>query len=405
MNQPQKPTWDQLKKEAVNKLRKSKELSGKNGALTPIIKMIVEAALEEELKDHLAQSEDNRKNGKAPKTIKTAYGNIDIEPSRDRHGSFEPQFIKKRQMTLGSAVDEKIIALAARGMSHADISDYVQDMYGLQVSKTLISQITDNIISKVKEWQNRPLEPVYTIVWMDAIHFKVREEGRIISKAVYCLLGLDQQGTKELLGMYIGQTESASYWLKILNDLKSRGMEDILIACIDNLKGFKEAIASVFPQTDVQQCVIHQVRNSMKHIAVKYSKEFLGDLQAIYKATSTEAAEDSLRILQDKWGEKYAHVVKSWQVNWPELSAYFKYPPEVRKIIYTTNMIESFHSQLRKVTKSKRVFPSDMALMKLLYLVQENVTRKWTAPVRNWGQILSQLSIIFEDRLRLNLRT
>ncbi len=289
-------------------------------------------------------------------------------------------------------------------MSHADISDYVRDMYGLQVSKTLISQITDNIISKVKEWQNRPLEPVYAVVWMDAIHFKVREEGRIISKAVYCLLGLDQQGNKDLLGMYIGQTESASYWLKILNDLKSRGLEDILIACIDNLKGFKEAIASVFPQTDVQQCVVHQVRNSMKHIASKYSKEFLGDLQAIYKAPNAEAAEDSLRLLEDKWGEKYAHVVRSWQVNWAELSAYFKYPPEVRKIIYTTNMIESFHSQLRKVTKSKRVFPSDMALMKLLYLVQENVTRKWTVPIHNWGQVLSQLSIIFEDRLRLDLK-
>jgi len=405
MNQVKNFTWEQLKKQAVEKLRTNKELSGKHGAITPIIKMIVEAALEEELQEHLSESKTNRKNGKAPKTIKTSYGNVEIEPSRDRDGTYEPQLIKKRQMTLGSAVDEKIIALAARGMSHADISEYIEDIYGLNVSKTLISQITDNIITKVKEWQNRPLEAVYVVVWMDAIHFKVREEGHIVNKAVYCLLGFNQHGNKELLGMYIGKTERSSYWLKLLNDLKSRGLEDILIACIDNLKGFKEAIESIFPQTDVQQCVVHQVRNSMKYIPSKFSKEFLDDLKAIYKASSLEMAEDGLQALHDKWGEKYAHVVKYWQANWPELSAYFKYPVQICKIIYTTNVIESFHSQLRKITKSKRIFPSDMALMKLLYLVQENVTKKWTVPMHNWGEILSQLSIIiFKERLRLDLR-
>ena len=404
MNELKNPVWEQLKEEAVKKLRNNKELSGKNGAITPIIKMIVEAALEQELQEHLSQSKENRKNGKARKTIKTSYGNVEIEPSRDREGTYEPQFIKKRQMTLGSAVDEKIIALAARGMSQADIAEYIEDIYGLNVSKAFISQITDNVIAKVKEWQNRPLEAVYVIVWMDAIFFKVREEGRIVSKAVYCLLGLNQHGKKELLGMYIAKTESSSYWLNLLNDLKSRGLEDILIACIDNLKGFKEAIGSVFPKADVQQCVVHQVRNSIKYIASKFSKEFLNDLKAIYKAPSLEIAEDALKILEDKWGDKYAHVVKSWQTNWPELSAYFKYPAEIRKIIYTTNVIESFHSQLRKITKSKRVFPSDMALMKLLYLVQENVTKKWTAPMYHWGEVLSQLSIIFGNRLKLDLR-
>ncbi len=269
MNKEKNPTWEELKKEAVKKLQTNKELSGKNGVLVPIAKMIIEAALEEELKNHLAKNEKNRKNGKAPKTIKTSYGNVEIEPSRDRNGTYQPEFIKKRQMKLGSAIDQKIISMAARGMSQSDIVEYLEDLYGLKVSKAFISQVTDSIIERVREWQNRPLEAIYVIVWMDAIHFKVREEGRIISKAVYCLLGLNQHGKKELLGMYIAKTESSSYWLKLLNDLKSRGVEDILIACIDNLKGFKEAIESAFPQTDIQQCVLHQVRNSMKYVASK----------------------------------------------------------------------------------------------------------------------------------------
>jgi len=398
------PKWEDIKKEAVNKLRNGAELSGKDGALTPLIKMIVEAALEAELNEHLKNEEgENRKNGKAPKTLKTPYGEVPIEPSRDRKGSFEPQFIKKRELTLGKAVDEKIIALAAYGMSHADICEYLQDLYGLDVSKAFVSQITDNIIANVKEWQMRPLEGLYVVMWLDAIHFKVKDEGRVMPKAVYCLMGLNQHGKKELLGMYIGKAESASYWLKILNDLKSRGVEDVLMACIDNLKGFKEAIASVYPQADVQQCMVHQVRNSLNHVSSKDRKEFRNDMKSIYNAPTLEAAESALSYFTEKWGNKYSHVVKSWQNNWPELSAYFKYPQEVRRIIYTTNIIESFHSQLRKFTKSKRVFSSDMALMKLLYLVQKNVTKKWTLPIKNWGQVLSQLSIIFGDRLTLKL--
>ena len=399
-----KHNLETLTKKAIDKLRNGAELSGENGAFTPIIKMIVEAALEAELQDHLKQDSTNRKNGKAPKIIKTTYGKVPIEPSRDRKGTFDPEFIKKRSLTLGRSIDDKVIALAARGMSHADISEYVRDMYGIDASKALISQITDNVISHVKEWQNRTLEKLYVVVWLDAIHFKVKEEGRVITKAVYCLMGLNQKGRKELLGMYIGKNESATYWLKVLNDLKSRGVEDILIACIDNLKGFKEAIGSVFPQTDIQQCLVHQVRNSAQHVASSVKKEFMDDMKSIYKSSSLELAEEALADFEEKWKHRYSHVVKSWRQNWPELSAYFKYPTEVRRIIYTTNIIESFHSQLRKVTKTKRIFPSDMALMKILYLVQENVTKKWTLPIRNWGEVLSQLSIIFGDRLTLTLR-
>ena len=288
-------------------------------------------------------------------------------------------------------------------MSYADISDYVQEMYGMEISKTQISHITDGILAKVTEWQSRPLEDIYPIVFMDAIHFKVRQDGKIITKAVYCLLGINQEGKKELLAMNISEKESASFWMKVLNDLKNRGVQDILIACIDNLKGFKEAIRAVFPQTGIQQCVVHQIRNSFKYIAHKDSKAFLEDLKSIYKAPTEEAAQINLERLEEKWSTRYAHVVRSWQINWPELSAYFQYPVDVRKMVYTTNVIESFNSQLRKITKTKRVFNTDMGLMKLLYLVQENITKKWLGAIHNWKDILCQLAIIFGDRLKLNL--
>ena len=400
-----KLNWEQLKKEAVARLRQTRELSGKNGALTPIIKMIVEAALEEELNEYLQKERsNNRKNGKAPKTVKSIYGKLDLAPSRDRNGTFESDLIGKRQVTLGNALDNKIIKLCAKGVSYTDIRDYIDELYGISVSEAQISSITNSIIPNIKEWQNRPLEPVYVVLWLDAIHFKVREEGRIVSKAVYCIMGLNQHGRKELLGMYLGKSESASFWLKILTELKNRGLKDVLIACIDNLKGFKEAISTTLHKTEIQQCVIHQIRNSMKYISHKDSKEFLTDLKSVYQTNTEDLAENNLLLLSEKWIKKYPHVVQSWQNNWPELCAYFKYPKEIRRIIYTTNTIESFHSQIRKVTKTKRVFSSDMALMKLLYLIQENVTSKWTMPMHNWGQILSQFTIIFPNRLELDLQ-
>ena len=392
--------FNQLKQEAIYRLRNNAELSGNDGVFTPIIKAVIEEALEQELQEHLEQGEGkNRKNGKARKTIKTAYGTIDIEPSRDRDGSFQPVFLPKRQTTLGKSLDTKIISLYARGMSQADISDHIQELYGIQASKALISNITDAVMDDAKEWQNRPLEEVYTILWLDASFFKVRENGRVIKKAVYSIIGLDITGRKQLLGMYINDTESASFWRKVLNELQARGIKDVLIACIDNLSGFKKAISAVSPDTVIQQCIVHKIRNSMGSVSSKDSKAFLEDLKSVYKASTEELARKNLDNMYQKGQKKYDFVIESWQNDWQELSAYFDFPPELRKIMYTTNTIESFHSQLRKITKTKRVFSGEESLQKLLYLVQQNITKRWTHPVHNWRKVLRQLFVIFEGRL------
>lgn len=397
-------SWESIKSAAISRLRSSGDLSGSQGALQPLIKEILESALEAELEDHLANATGNRKNGKVRKQVKSDYGAINIETSRDRNGSFEPKLIKKRQRTLGNALDQKILALWGKGMSYSDIKSHIEEMYGMELSEATLSTITDSIVPKLKEWQNRPLESVYPVVWLDAIHFKVKEDGRIVNKAVYGILGVNKEGIKELLGMYIGGNESASFWLQVLTELNNRGVEDILIACIDNLTGFKDAIASVFPLTEIQQCIVHQVRNSMKFIPEKDRKEFLSDLKSIYKSDTEDLANHYLDTFCEKWESKYPPVIKSWRSNWEELSAFFKYHKSIRKIIYTTNPIESFHSQIRKITKTKRVFFSDMALMKLLYLVQKDVTKKWSMPMHNWKHALMQFSIIFGDRLKLNIR-
>ena len=391
---------NQLKEQAIYRLRNNAELSGHDGVFTPIIKAIIEEALEQEMQEHLAKGEGkNRKNGKARKTIKTAYGTIDIEPSRDRDGSFEPIFLPKRQTTLGKSLDQKIISLYARGMSQADIADHMQELYGMSASKALISNIVDTVKDTAKEWQNRPLEEVYTILWLDASFFKVRENGHVINKAVYSIIGLDTTPHKQLLGMYINNTESASFWRKVLNELQARGVKDVLIACIDNLSGFKKAINAVFPDTIIQQCIVHKIRNSMGSISTKDSKPFMEDLKSVYKASTEDLARKNLDNMYQKWKKKYDYVIESWQNDWQELSAYFDFPPELRKVMYTTNTIESFHSQLRKITKTKRVFSGEESLQKLLYLVQQNITKKWTHPVRNWRQVLRQLFVIFEGRL------
>lgn len=396
--------FEKFKKDAIAKLRASKGLSGSEGAFTPLIKSFLEEAMQGEIEEHISNSEEaNRKNGKMKKTMRSTYGEFELETPRDRSGTFAPKLVAKRQRNLPSDIERQIFALYARGFSMGDIRDHMEDMYGVEISPSTISRVTDKVLPQIEEWRNRPLESVYPFVFMDAIHFKVREDGRVVSKAVYCIIGVNQEGYRDLLGLYIGAAESAKFWMQVLTDLQTRGLEDILIACIDNLSGFVEAIHSIYPKTDVQLCVIHQIRNSKKYLSYKDSREFMNDLKLVYKASSKEKAEHGLTKLKQKWNKKYPKVIESWERNWGELSLYFQYSPMIRKIIYTTNTIENFHRQLRKVTKTKGSFTSDNALMKLLYLVQKDITSKWEKPMHNWNQVLSQLSILYDDRLRLDL--
>lgn len=390
--------------DAIQRLLNGESLGGKDGILAPLVKRILEAGLEGEMDGHLQEdTEPNRRNGKGRKKVKTGQGEVEIATPRDRNSSFEPQMVRKRQRTLGDGLDNKVLALYAKGFSYRDIQSYLEESFGLEVSTAKLSAITDKIIPELREWQDRPLEPIYCFVWLDAIHFKVREDGRVVNKAVYCVLGVDQDGQKDLLGMYIGQSEGAKFWLTVLTDLQNRGVEDILIACIDNLKGFAEAIESVFPQTEVQLCVVHQVRNCLRYVASKDQKVFMKDLRRIYTVASKETAAQRLDELEQQWGKKYPLVIKSWRDNWDRLSAFFKYSKDIRRVIYTTNTIEGFHRQLRKVTKTKGAYPSDIALMKVLYLAYSEISKKWTMPLRNWALTLSQLSIHFEGRLKLRL--
>lgn len=400
----QKFDFEAFKKEAAERLKKGGTVLGKEGVFTPLLKEFLEEALDGELEAHLDEEQGaNRKNGKGKKVVKTPNGMIEIATPRDRNGSFEPELIPKRHKTLGMDIDRQIIALYARGASYGDIRDHLMDMYGLEASVATISRVTDKILPLIQEWRNRPLEAVYPFVWLDAIHYKVRHEGRVISRAVYCIIGVNQEGYKDLLGMYIGENEGAKFWLQVLTDLQHRGVEDVFIACIDNLKGFAEAIETIFPQTEVQLCVVHQVRNSQKYLSYKDVKPFMKDLQSVYKANTKELAERHLDQLQVNWGLKYPKVIESWRNNWPRLSNYFQYNRDIRRIMYTTNIIEGFHRQLRTITKSKGAFQSEEALMKLLFLAQENITDKWNKPVHNWNQTLAQLSIIFADRLKLDI--
>ena len=392
--------YKQFEQEALEQLRSGKRLEGSDGILAPLIKRLVEASLEGELDAHLSESEDaNRRNGKQSKKVKTGFGTVDITTPRDRNSSFEPQILPKRQTTLGEALDHKVINLYGKGLSYTDICEHLEELYGLTVSPATLTAITDRVMEDVKQWQNRTLESVYPLVWLDAIHYKVRENGAILTKAVYCVIGLNRDGVKDLLGLYIGQQEGARFWLGVLTDLQNRGVKDICIACIDNLKGFAEAIESIFPYTEVQLCIIHQIRNSTKYVVYKERKAVIEDLKNIYQAPTVNQAETALAELSHKWKDKYPYMVKSWQTNWIRLSAFYKYPKEVRRIMYTTNMIESFNSQLRKVTKSKRVFTNDDALLKLLYLVFMNIRTGWIGTVYGWKLISSQLIIIFEDRM------
>lgn len=340
----------------------------------------------------------NSRNGKSKKMVRSEYGEQEIEIPRDRQGEFEPIVVKKHQSNV-TGIEDQIIALYAKGVSTRDIQDHLEQLYGIEVSPALISNVTNKIMPLIHEWQNRPLQDLYAVVFLDAIHFKVRQDGHIINKAAYMVIGVDMDGCKDVLGMWIGENESAKFWLGVLNDLKNRGVQDILIICTDNLTGFTQAIEACYPNTEIQKCVVHQIRNSIRFVSYKDLKKVTADLKPIYKAATEAAALIELDLFEKTWGEKYPHIIKSWRSNWHELATFFKYSPEIRKLIYTTNMIESYHRQLRKVTKGKSIFPSDEALLKMLYLATMDVIRKWTGRVQNWSQMLLQFSIFFPDRV------
>jgi len=368
----------------------------------------IQAALDAELENELGYSKydyknkqtENSRNGYSSKTVQGSMGEVELQIPRDRQGEFEPQIVKKHQTDV-SGIEDKIIFLYSQGVSTRDIQKTMREMYGIDVDDSRVSKITDKILPLINEWQERPLQSVYAMVILDAVHYNVRESGIVTKKAAYVAIGTDLEGRKDVLGIWLGTSESSKYWLSVLNGLKSRGVQDILIASIDGLSGFVEAINAAFPKAEVQRCIIHQIRSSTRYISYKDLKHFTSDLKPIYKASTEEIALSSLKLLEEQWGKKYPLAVKSWYANWNELSTMFKYPPEIRTLIYTTNAIENFNRQLRKVTKTKSAFVSDEALMKILYIATMSIVEKWTMPIKNWGSILDNLMIYFGDRVKV----
>lgn len=367
----------------------------------------MEEGLETELSEELGYSKydyrnketDNSRNGHSSKTLRTSFGKVDISVPRDRKGVYEPQLLKKNQTSISQDIEEKILSMYAKGMTTGDIETHIRDIYGVEVSDTTVSRITDKILPVAKEWQQRPLENIYAVVFLDAIHYHVRSEGQVVKKAVYIAIGINLDGRKDVLGMWVVENESAKYWATILNSLRNRGVEDIFIACTDNLTGFSAAIEAVFPKTEIQNCIIHQIRNSTRYVSYKDLKALMADLKAVYAAVDENAALNALEVFSERWDKKYPKISISWKDNWPNLSTYFKYPQEVRRLIYTTNAIEGFNRQLRKVTKAKSVFPTDDSLLKMLYLAMVDITRKWTGRRQDWSMIHAQLAIYFADRM------
>ena len=348
--------------------------------------------------DYQNKDTDDSRNGYSKKTVTSSFGDIELDIPRDRKGEFEPQVIRKNQTDI-SNIEDQVLSMYAKGMTTRDISDHLKSVYGVDASAEMISHMTDRILPIAKEWQNRPLEKKYAVVFMDAIHFHVRQDNQTVKKAVYIAIGIRLSGSKEVLGMWIGGNESAKYWLGVLNEMKNRGVEDIMIVSVDGLTGFGDAISAVFPKAEIQRCIVHQIRYSTKFISYKDIKPFMKELKQVYQAATEEVALENLDSLEENWGKKYPTSIASWRNNWPQLSTYFKYPPEIRKIIYTTNAIENFNRQLRKVTKAKSVFPTDDSLFKSLYLAMMDITKKWTGKSWDWGQTLDQLCIYFEDRI------
>lgn len=412
MNNDQEPLFDAEKIEHLLKNVKSLEdLTGKDGVFQQLFKKTIDRILTAEQEKHLGyepykrprnSSRVNSRNGYSKKTLKTSSGDITIDVPRDRDGTFEPQFIGKHQRT-DPDLEKRVISLYSKGMTVRDITAHLSDVYGTEVSAALVSKVTDNVMEEVRLWQQRPLEKMYPVVFLDCIFYKVRHDNKVINKASYTALAITKAGTIEILGMWLAETEGAHFWLSVLTDLKTRGLEDILIACVDGLKGFPEAIENMYPQTQVQQCIVHQIRNSLRYVGSKHQKEFLADLKTVYQAPTLSVAETNLDLLAEKWGERYPIVTKSWQANWVHLSGYFTYPPEIRRMIYTTNIVEALHRQFRKVTKSKAIFPTDQSVTKMLYLAIRDIESKSRCK-QNWATIVGQLKIVFGDRITLDLK-
>ena len=385
--------------------KKPEDLIGENGLLKQLTKLLVEKALDAELAEHLGHGKNepvaneagNTRNGKSKKTLKGEFGELPIEVPRDRHGTFEPQLIPKHQ-TRWSGFDDKILSLYARGMTVREIQAHLEEMYGAEVSPSLISSITDAVSEEVKGWQSRPLDPIYPIIYLDCIHVKVRE-GAVRVKAVYLAIGVTMTGEKEVLGLWLAQSEGAKFWLQVVTELRNRGVQDIFIACVDGLKGFPEAIEAVFPRAAVQLCIVHMVRHSLNYVSWKRRPEVAADLKRIYESATADEAEQRLGEFEAKWDDDYLPIGQSWRRNWLRLTPFFDYPPEIRKVIYTTNAIESVNMSLRKLTKNRGSFPSDDALLKLFYLALRNISQKWTMPIRDWKAALNRFTIQFEERI------
>lgn len=367
------------------------------------LETMLESELDEELGynkyDYRSKDTGNSRNGYRSKNVQTSAGEIELNVPRDRNGDYEPEIIPNHQKRLSGDIEDKILSMYAKGMTQGDISRFIQDMYGFSVSDSVVSRITDKILPIAKEWQQRPLSGIYAVMFLDAIHYNVRQEGRVIRKAVYIAIGIDLDGKKDVLGLWVGENESAKYWLTVLNELKTRGVRDILISCTDNLTGFDDAIHAVFPETDLQHCIIHQIRNSTRYVSWKDIKAVIADLKEVYRATTEPMAAEALARFGEKWNHRYPKIYESWRRNWGSLSTYFAYPPDIRKIIYTTNQIENFNRQLRKVTKSKSTFPNDDSVVKILYLAASDITRRWIGRRHDWTPIRMQLEIFYGDRI------
>lgn len=399
-------TQDELLDDLMKNYKKPEDLIGENGLLKQLTKALVERAMKTEMTDHLGydkhdpvgKKSGNSRNGSSKKTIKGEFGNLEIVVPRDRNSTFEPVIVPKGE-TRFTGFDDKIISMYARGMTTRDIQAHLQEMYGVDVSPTLVSQVTDAITEEITLWQNRPLEEVYPIVYLDAVRVKVRHNSTVINKAVYLAIGITWDGSKEVLGMWIAETEGAKFWLQVVTEFKNRGVKDIFIACVDGLKGFPEAIEAVFPKAQVQLCIVHMVRHSLRYVSWKQRKEVAEDLKSIYNAPTVEQAETNLTTFATKWDTSHPTISKSWRNNWERIIPLFSYPPEIRKAIYTTNAIESLNMSLRKVTKNRGSFPNDEAMTKLLYLAMKNISKKWTLPIRDWKSAMNQFTILFEGRM------
>lgn len=394
----------------VKKCKTIDDVLGKNGLVQRLVKDVLENILEAEMDEHLGRDkyqrqsdiepgERNYRNGYSQKNLRSSFGDVDLDIPRDRKAEFEPQIIKKYE-TVCNELDKKIISLYAKGMTTSDIQAEIEDLYGITISPSMVSKITDKVIATATEWQNRMLDKIYPIVYLDAMYFKVRSNGKIVNKAVYICLGYTMEGYKDILGIWVDEAEGAKFWLGICNDLKNRGVKEILIACMDGIKGLPQAIQTVFPSANIQTCIVHQIRNSIKYIASKDKKSFMKDLKEVYKAPTEELALAQLDKLKETWGNSYGMVIDSWYNNWNNLSTFFDFSPRIRKMIYTTNSLEGFNRQVRKYTKSRTIFPTDESLNKCVYLATMEIMEKWTQPVPNWGATLAELTLFFTEELK-----